>query len=119
MNLKDGKGRVPIRNRSTNDRTPWLLVDFPSTKDFKDIYSKHRSTDLIEKYQKILNSRAKGKTLAESGAPFGLTRERVRQIEARFQRLVYHRYWQQTDSALAILGRDLSVKVLSSMPDSL
>lgn len=119
MNLRDGKGRVPIRNRSTNDRTPWLLVDFPSKKDFYDIYSKHRSTELIEKYQKILKLRAKGKTLAESGAPFGLTRERVRQIEARFQRLMYHRYYQQIDSALAILGRDLSVRVLTLMPDLL
>jgi len=118
MNLKDGKGRVPIRNR-TNDHTPWLLVDFPSKKVFKAIYSKHRSVELIDKYHKILVSRAKGKTLAESGAPFGITRERVRQIEARFQRLVYHKYWEQTDSALAILGRDLSVRVLTSMPDSL
>ena len=118
MNLKDGKGRVPIRNRS-NDHTPWLLVDFPSEQDFRDIYTKHRSDDLIEKYRKILISRAEGKTLAQSGAPFGITRERVRQIEARFQRLVYHRYWQQTDYALSILGRDLSVKVLASMPETL
>ena len=119
MNLKEGKGRVPIRNRTTSDHTPWLLVDFPKRKLFNEIYSKHKSQEVKDRYLKILISRAKGKTLAESGSPFGITRERVRQIEARFQRLVGLKYWEQIDLALSILSRDLSVKVLASMPDSL
>lgn len=118
MNLKDGKGQVPIRNQSTNDQTPWLLVAFPNKKEFKSIYP-HLREELRDKYWTILVSRAKGKTLAESGAPFGITRERVRQIEAKFQRLVGEKYWSQTRWSLTTLSLAPSATILASMPDSL
>lgn len=85
MNLKLAEGKVPIRSKG---ETLYLLVDFPSKEDFYRLYAKHKSKDLKDKYWTILNSRAQGLTLADAGKPFGLTRERVRQIEARFQRLV-------------------------------
>ena len=118
MNLKDGKGQVPIRNQTTNDQTPWLLVAFPTQKEFKSLYP-HLKEELRDKYWKILVLRAGGKTLTSSGAPFGITRERARQIEAKFQRLVGEKYWSQTRWSLTTLSLAPSATILASMPDSL
>ena len=49
----------------------------------------------------ILQHRSQGKTLEQSGKPFGITRERVRQIEAKFQRKVCEKYWSQTEANLS------------------
>ena len=100
MNLKEGRGKVPIRNTTQHEATPYLLVDFPNREEFDDLYSKHRSQDLKDRYWTILNLRSQGKTLVDSGNPFGLTRERVRQIEARFQRLMGKRYTTQLEANL-------------------
>lgn len=104
INLKDGCGRVPIWNTTQNEATPYLFVAFPSREEFDVMYSKHKSQELKDKYWTILNSRLEGKTLEESGKPFGLTRERVRQIEARFQRLVGKRFSTQLEANLSILS---------------
>jgi len=104
MNLKEGRGKVPIWNSTQHEATPYLLVDFPSREEFDALYSKHRSQDLKDKYWDILNARSQGKTLVDSGNPFGLTRERVRQIEARFQRLVGKRYTTQLEANLSMLS---------------
>ena len=104
MNLKDGRGKVPIRNTTQHEATPYLLVDFPTREEFDYLYSKHRSQDLKDRYWAILNARSQGKTLVDSGNPFGLTRERVRQIEARFQRLVGERYTTQIEANLSMLS---------------
>ena len=42
-----------------------------------------------QKYFEILSNRAAGKTLSEVGRCYGLSRERVRQIEAKFIRLLH------------------------------
>lgn len=104
INLKDGCGRVPIWNTTQNEATPYLFVAFPSREEFDVMYSKHKSQELKDKYWTILNSRLAGKTLEESGKPFGLTRERVRQIEARFQRLVGKRFSTQLEANLSMLS---------------
>lgn len=101
MNLKDGDGRVPIRNSTQHEATPYLLVDFPLGKDFDALYPRIKLRSVIEKYWIILSDRSAGKTLAESGKKFGLTRERVRQIEAKFQRLVGEQYWRGVEKDLA------------------
>ena len=102
-NLKEGRGKVPIRNTTQHEATPYLLVDFPTREEFDALYSKHRSQELKDKYWDILKARSQGKTLVDSGNPFGLTRERVRQIEARFQRLMGERYTTQLEANLSKL----------------
>jgi hypothetical protein len=104
MNLREGGGRVPIKNSTQHEATPYLLVDFPTRAEFDVLYSKHNSVDLKDRYWEILTYRSQGHTLKECGNLFGLTRERVRQIEARFQRLVGVSYSTQTEASLAILS---------------
>ena len=104
MNLKEGRGRVPIRNSTQHEATPYLLVDFPTRQEFDALYAKHKSYNLKEQYWQMLNHRSKGHTLEESGRLFGLTRERVRQIEARFQRLVGEHFSTQFEANLAKLS---------------
>jgi hypothetical protein len=104
MNLRDGRGKVPIRNTTQHEATPYLWVDFPTQKEFYDLYAKHNSHELKYKYWTILKRRAEGMTLQESGKPYGITRERVRQIEARFQRLMGEKYTTQLEASIAILS---------------
>ena len=104
MNLREGGGRVPIRNTTQNEATPYLLVDFPTRAEFNALYAKHKSYALKDQYWQILSHRSQGHTLAESGQPFGITRERVRQIEARFQRLVGEHFRTKTEANLAKLS---------------
>jgi len=104
VSLKEGRGKVPIRNSTQHEATPYLLVDFPTREEFDALYSKHKSQELKDRYWSILNLRAQGKTLVESGNPFGLTRERVRQIEARFQRIVAKKYTTQIEANLSMLS---------------
>jgi hypothetical protein len=103
MTLRDGGGRVPIYNTTQHEATPYLLVDFPSREDFDVMYAKHKSQELKDKYWAILKLRAAGERLENIGNSFGLTRERVRQIEARFQRLVSQRYTTQIEANLSML----------------
>ena len=109
MNLKEGGGKVPIWNSTQHEATPYLLVEFPTREEFDSLYSKHKSQDLKDRYWNILILRSQGKTLVDSGNPFGLTRERVRQIEARFQRLVGERYTTQIEANLSMLSSNLNL----------
>jgi len=85
-NLRIYGGRVPLPG--TTD-SPVILVDFPSREDFIDLWGNRVTTESKSKYYEILSSRAAGKTLSEVGKPHGLSRERVRQIEAKFIRLLH------------------------------
>jgi len=105
MNLKEGRGRVPIRNTTQHEATPYLLVDFPTRAEFDTLYYRHKSTDLKDRYWQMLNHRSQGYTLAECGNLFGISRERVRQIEARFQRKVGISYTNQLEANLATLSK--------------
>jgi len=104
MNLKEGRGKVPIRNTTQHEATPYLLVDFPTREEFDALYSKHKSQELKDRYWVILNLRVQGKTLTSAGNVFGLTRERTRQIEARFQRLMGEKYTTQIEANLSMLS---------------
>lgn len=94
MNLKQGKGRVPIE---VGGETPWLLVPFPTREEFNALYTPLVVEKSGNKYFEILTARAKGETLDGAGAPFNITRERVRQIEAKFQRLMAQK-WRREQS---------------------
>jgi hypothetical protein len=87
MNLKTSGGMVPLR---TNDiERPWRLVPFPDKETFTAIFVRGKrgpGVD-IEKYWAVLTKRATGATLPETAAQFGITKQRVRDMEAKFLRL--------------------------------
>jgi hypothetical protein len=99
MNLRLAKGKVPIQGRG---ETPFLLIDFPSMEVFKKTYKGH--TRNIEMYWDILNRLSSGMTMVEAGQPYALTRERVRQIEAKFVRSLGQAYWDGIEADLSILS---------------
>jgi hypothetical protein len=105
MNLKNCGGRVPIRNNSAD--TPYLLVDFPTKEVFHTLYSGYVPKANQDKYWDILSRRREGATLEQSGKPHAMTRERVRQIEAKFIYL------------MSKLHQTSAVPAVSSTPDSL
>ena len=84
---------MPIRNRG---ETPYLMVNFPDRKQFDQLYAKVYG-DNKDKYWNILTKRSQGASLEESGKLYALSRERVRQIEAKFIRLVGGAYWTEVD----------------------
>jgi DNA-directed RNA polymerase sigma subunit (sigma70/sigma32) len=85
-NLRIYGGRVPLPGSADN---PVKLVDFPSREDFIALWGNRVTAEAKQKYFEILSNRAAGKTLSEVGRPYGLSRERVRQIEAKFIRLLH------------------------------
>ena len=112
MNLKMGCGKVPIPNMGGNYQ--YLLVDFPTREWFDSAYKKNKQEDR-DKYWYILTKRSKGYTLFECGYMFALTRERVRQIEAKFIRRVTQDYWNEFKCNLAHIEQmALSSKKLRS-----
>jgi len=99
MNLRSAKGKVPIRGKG---ETPFLLIDFPSKKEFQKIYKGHANN--IEMYWDIVSRLKSGMTMVEAGKPYALSRERVRQIEAKFIRLLGQAYWEGIESNLFFLS---------------
>ncbi len=95
MNLRMFNGKVPIWE---GGNTPCLLVDFPSREEFDKLYAKKLRGDNLDRYWTILNLRIKGASLTEIGLQYGVTKERVRQIEARFIRLMRESYLQSKTS---------------------
>jgi DNA-directed RNA polymerase sigma subunit (sigma70/sigma32) len=58
------------------------LVDFPTREKFDAMFER-KNMDR-DKYWIVVNLRAEGKTLKEIADQLNLTKERVRQIEAKF-----------------------------------
>ena len=112
MNLRLAKGKVPIKGKG---ETPYLLIDFPDRKLFDKLFAKVHG-DNKEKYWNILKNRSLGLTLADAGKPYALTRERVRQIEAKFIRLYGQEYWKGIESNLSVLsGFSKTVALMTEM----
>jgi len=86
MNLKNSGGMVPLR---TDDiERPWRVVPFPDKETFARLFSHNKrgpSVD-IERYWAVLTKRSAGATLTATAKEFGITKERVRQMEAKFLR---------------------------------
>lgn len=78
-------GRVPVF--TGNPDSPYAMKPFPTKKEFCGLYKKSVKPETLDRYFQILSLRVKGATLVESGKPYGITREAVRQIEAKFIRL--------------------------------
>ena len=85
MNLKNCKGKVPVF--VGGDDAHYKLVDFPTREQFDELFSRNNKT-LRDKYWGVLKMRSQGHTLIEVGGMYTLTRERIRQIEAKFLKKV-------------------------------
>jgi len=92
-NLRLYGGRVPVATGHPDN--PILLVDFPSREAFGALYGKRVKGENVERYWEMLRARAQGAPLTEAAKAHGITRERVRQIEAKFLRLMRQDYHQQ------------------------
>lgn len=92
MNLKMFNGKVPIYQDGQVH-----LVDFPARGVFDTLFARSPA-DNRDQYWLILKARSKGNTLQHSGKPFGYSRERVRQIEAKFLRGMTKAFFSTTDS---------------------
>jgi len=90
LNLKQSAGMVAIKSNLVTH--PYVLVDFPTRVQFNIMYGGRVKGESLDKYWKVVTARARGATLEEAGRPYELTRERVRQIEAKFILLVSKYY---------------------------
>jgi DNA-directed RNA polymerase sigma subunit (sigma70/sigma32) len=84
MNLKDCKGKVPV---FVGGDIHYKFVDFPTREQFDELFKRNNKT-LRDKYWGVLKMRSNGHTLIETGEVYTLTRERIRQIEAKFVKKV-------------------------------
>jgi len=80
MNLKQGNGRVPIR-----DDDGYKLVPMPDREEFNAMLTK-RTKEVRDRIWSIVNMRLSGQTLVSVAKEHGVSTERIRQIEANFQR---------------------------------
>lgn len=96
MNLRLYGGRVPLPSAQADH--PIILVDFPDRATFDSLYHKSVKADSLERQWGILKSRAQGKSLTDAGKAFGISKERVRQLEAKFLRLM-QKHHQKTELA--------------------
>ena len=92
MNLKNSRGKIPIQNPYEHEATPYLYLEFPIGKEFDALYPRIKEQATKDRYYLILRERTRGKTLEESGKMFGVSKARVRQIEAKFLRLMRQKY---------------------------
>jgi hypothetical protein len=86
MNLRMYGGRVPIP--TGDEDTPIRLVDFPTKEEFDALWGKAVKAENRARYWGMMTARAGGASLAEVGRAYAVSRERMRQIEAKFLRLM-------------------------------
>jgi len=100
VNLRLTGGKIPIN--TGNDRHPIMLVDLPDRGLFDSLF-KNLMPEGKDKYWDILNERLSGKTLTEVASSRGVTKERVRQIEARILRVLSVHYREVIASETVML----------------
>ena len=100
MNPRLTGGKIPIN--TGNDRHPIMLVDLPDRELFDSLF-KHLRPEGKDKYWDILNERLSGKTLTEVASARGVTKERVRQIEAKILRVLSIHYREVIASEIVTL----------------
>jgi hypothetical protein len=82
MNIKNCGGKVPV---FVGGESPYKLVDFPSKEVFNECFKRSKPEDQ-DKYWTMLHMRLEGNSLSQVASKYSLTRERIRQIEAKFLR---------------------------------
>ena len=97
MNLRNAKGKVPVHTGS--DTQPFLLVDFPTFAEDCSLFRRRVKAELLYKYWSVLQRRSQGMTLVDAGRPHYITKQRVRQIEAKFLRLFRESYFAKESSS--------------------
>ena len=100
MNPRLTGGKIPIQ--TGNDRHPIMLVDLPDRGLFDSLFT-HLMPEGKDKYWDILNERLSGKTLTEVASARGVTKERVRQIEAKILRVLSIHYREVIASEIVTL----------------
>lgn len=93
MNLKRGFIMVPGENNN------WVSVQFPGRAEFDRIYSYGVRAKTADRNYDILRARAQGKTLQELAEQFGVTQQRIRQIEQGFIRLIRRDWFESKPSS--------------------
>jgi hypothetical protein len=66
----------------------YLLKQVYRVQEFDTLYGNRVTEEGRERNWDVLINRSRGATLLQAGAPYSLTRERVRQIEAKFLRIL-------------------------------
>lgn len=94
MNLRMHNGRVPLR--TTNPDSPIRLVDFPSKEIFQSLFGNRVTAANLERYYLIMQGRLSGLTLKQLATTNGISVERIRQLEAKFLR-VLAKYYARID----------------------
>ena len=100
MNLRLTGGKIPIN--TGNDRHPVMLVDLPDRELFDSLF-RYLRPEGKDRYWNILTERLSGKTLTEVASSRGVTKERVRQIEARILRVLSTHYREVIASEIVTL----------------
>ena len=90
MNLRMHNGRVPLR--TTNPDSPIRLVDFPSKEIFQSLFGNRVTAANLERYYLIMQGRLSGLTLKQLAITNGISVERIRQLEAKFLRVLAKYY---------------------------
>jgi hypothetical protein len=98
ISLRDYKGRVPVL--TGHPSSPVLLVDFPTMEEFSILYGNRVTALNRQRYYRLLVARSNGATLADAGQLAGVTRERVRQVESKFLRLMRQKLLASTKPSL-------------------
>lgn len=96
MNLRIAKGKVPV-----DMGNQYIFLDFPTLDDFCQLYDNYTRPDKRVLYWEMMKERVNGKTLKEVSQLFGVSRERVRAVEAKFIRLLRLKYSADTLGSVA------------------
>ncbi len=100
MNLRLCNGKIPIQTGM--ERHPIMLVDPPSRELFDSLFYRGIPAARLDTYWEILHARLKGSTLKDVAIQYKITRERVRQIEAKILRLLSNHLRSELASEIEI-----------------
>lgn len=100
MNLRTSNGKIPIDIGHGN--FPIMLVDAPDRELFDSLFHKSVPQHRKDVYWQVLQMRLAGQTLHEVAVTLEITRERVRQMEAKMIRQIANHWIPKLASELAI-----------------
>lgn len=100
MNIRLCNGKIPIQ--TGDERHPIMLVDPPDRELFDSLFYRGVPMERKDIYWDILNDRLGGLTLKDVSLKHKITRERVRQIEAKIIRRLTTHLLSELASEIAI-----------------